>query len=436
MFLLFLQYIVYFLLILCFIQNVIFLFYLEKYIVIYYIMDTRYDWRLYCTTESRWVEGTTKESTNPTKCFNNNSHSIEPTSVTLLKTISPTTVILKEEEIVTNGNYKCDCVSFNCPPGITTHEISFPFPINLLSTTSTLDEKHAGNVLDVYFVPDSIIGITILEDGANNDSEILVGPNTLSNIFTGLNVSITDYLGSESLGTIQSINTNTSEITVTGDPPRVFDSNNSTIKFSYPTITKTLAQPLLANSFVLELSDIQNIIIGLQVNVDSNPMGRVISINSSNNSIMVNGNLQTDISSNVIVSLEYPDYTASFLRQVRPLNVLAVNETVVQYAQVGFKTKITDGIKSNELGRISKIDKANKHIYLEFPPVDNFASGAYIQVTRYFIENFEFGGAGQYSFSKGRNKGSYIEVGRRGLFKYNNKSNVNVRFQMQLEYLH
>lgn len=399
-------------------------------------MDTRYDWRLYCTTESRWVEGTTKESSNPTKCFNNNSHVIEPASVTLLKTISPSIVILKEEEIVTNGNYKCDCVSFDCPPGITSHEISFPFPINLLSTTSTLDEKHTGNVLDVYFVPDSIIGITTLQDGANTDSQILLSQQTLDNVLIGLNVSTTDYLGTESLGTVQNININSSEITVSGDPSRVFNINNSTIKFSYPTITKTLTQILLANTSTLVLSDTQNIIVGLQVNIDNIPIGRVISINNNNNTVVVNGTLSVDNPIDSMVTFSYVDYIASFLRQIRPLNVLAVNDTVVQNAQIGFKTKITDGIKSNDLGRIIKIDKANKHIYLEFPPTDNFASGSYIQVTRYFIENFEFGGAGQYSFSKGRNKGSYIEVGRRGLFRYNNKSNVNVRFQMQLEYLH
>lgn len=379
--------------------------------------DTRYDYRLYCKTESRWVEGTTKDT--PDACFNNNSHVIEPTSITLLKTVSPNFVVLKEEEIVTNGNYKCECVAFDCAPGTTTHEISFPYAINLLSTASVLGDEHKGNVLNVFFVPDSVIGVTTLPDGANHDSELIVSSAASVNIISGLNVSVSDYLGSEDLGTV--INVDNTKITVSADPSRPFIDAVAT--FSYNE--KNVNISTIGNTVTVD--DATGIFSGLNISAIEDAVITAVNGNTLTTSIPLTGST---------ARIWYTSFSTQTMREVRPLTVLATNETAVQYAQIGFHVKLTDGVNTNLLGRVTQVDKARRHLYVENAPTLSFNPGAYIQVTRYFIENFEFSGAGAYDFSKGRNKGSYIDKGRRGKFQYENKSNTTVRFVMKLEYLH
>lgn len=405
-------------------------------------MTTRYDYKVYCRTESKWVEGTTRSAVKPTTCFNNNSHAIEPTATTLTGTVSPQVVTLAEEETATNGNYKCDGVAFTAAaavdgvPTVTSHDIKYPFAVNLMSASACLDDSHAGNSIDIKFVPDSVIGGTTQIGGMNSDSTILVAAIALPNFLVGLTATASDGQGDVALGTVVSVDANTNQIIMSGDPARAVNKGN-TVTLSYTTQTGALTEAALAgaNSFAVTAELAAAVVIGVNVVVAGQPVGTVGSV--VDQVITVTGSLTADVDVDAAVVLSYTSFTTLLLEDVLPLNTLEVSDTCLQCGQVGMNIKITaDGVNLTDMGRIVSIDKATKRIEVETPPTASFPPGSYILVTRYYIQNHEFGGRGTYNFSTGRNKGSYVEKGKIGRILYTNHSAVPVRFAMKLEYLH
>ncbi len=403
-------------------------------------MTTRYDYRVYCKTESIWVEGTTRSAVPPTTCFHNDSHVIEPAATTLTGTVSPQVVTLAEEETATGGNYKCDGVTFTAAaadlvdgvlvPRVTIHDVQFPFPINLLNTYSNIDATHKGNKLDVYFVPDSVIGGTTQIDGVNTDSILQVSGLALPNFILGAHVSVTDGQGTVDMGTIASRDVNHNEVVVTADVPRPFNIG-SVVAVSFPTCTGVI-DAVSGGDITVDAELAAVAIVGVDVHVASAAAGIVTSV--LGNVITISGSVAMGVGDAITLSMA--TFNTALLEDLLPRNVLEVQDTCIQYGQVGMNIKITDGVHLDNLGRIVSLDKATKRIEVEFPPTRDYSAGSWIMVTRYFIQDMEFGAEGAYPFSSGRNKGSYIEKGKIGRMAYTNKSAVPVRFNMKLEYLH
>ena len=407
--------------------------------------NNRYDYNVYCLTESKWVSGTTRSSVKPTACFNNNSHSIDASVTTLTGTVGPTTVIMAEEDIPTGGNYKCKSVPFTAAaatvvdgvtvPTVTTHDFSFPYPINLLSTSAVMGDEHSGNSIDVYFIPDTIIGANTQVNGVNSDSQILVAPNTLSYCIVGLQVGIRDAQGSESLGVVAAVDANTATVTVSGDPQRAY-TRGSTLILSYSEASGALAADAIpATPTVITVNPelAAAAFVGLVVRVDGVLAGTISEI--SGTVITVTGTLADTVLAGAAVVLSSPTVEIFTTDDVLPIRVIEVTDSAVLYAQIGMSARITDGTYIDNLGSIIAVDKATRRITVEIPPTRTWAPGCYIQVTRYFIENMEFSGRATYGFSSTRNKGSYVEAGRTGRFAYTNRTTIALRFVMKLEFL-
>lgn len=396
---------------------------------------TRYDYRLYCKTESRWVTGTTSEP--PVCCFNNNSHIIDANTITLVQTIGPQIVILAEEDTKTGGNYKCDGVAFTAAANsTTTHDIQFPFPINLLSTSSTLSSAHEGNIVNVYFVPDSIIGGITQIDGVNTDSILPVSSLALPNFIPGLSVTITDAQGSQSLGVVLSRDQNTNTVLVSGDPARAF-SQGSELTASFAPQTGVLvgdAAMALPLQFSVTEELAAQLVVGAHASIAGSAVGNITAI--AGTIVTVSGEILETAIAGSTVAFGMTPYTTSILDDCLPTNVLEVQDTCIQYGQVGMVLKLTDGVHVDDLGRITAIDKATKRMTVERAPSRSYAPGSYVMVTRYFIQDLEIGGSGSYDFSYGRNKGSYVPPGKIGRFAYTNKTDTDLRFSMKLEYLY
>ena len=93
------------------------------------------NYRIYCLTEGDWVYGWGTEQ--PTACYNNDTHSVNPASVQDMETISHSIVSVREEKVPTGGNIAMKSFTFDVlgPTGaITYYESVFPFPISMLST--------------------------------------------------------------------------------------------------------------------------------------------------------------------------------------------------------------------------------------------------------------------------------------------------------------
>jgi hypothetical protein len=341
-------------------------------------MDTRYDYRIYCEDHGQWVEGTTADR-NYKLCPRNETHSVRASTHEITRVISPQVVTLAEEEIATNANYKCDGVAFTAAAGtpvpdevdewgeplvtptITTHDIQYPFAINLLSASTMASTKHDGNTVSVYFVPDTVIGASTQISGADSDSVLHLPAAAMAAFTVGDLVSVRDSKGSEPLGTVTAVDPDAATVTVTSDPTRPFAVGS--------TVTVGLLDTVL-------------------------------------------------------------------MEDCLPLRCIEVTEDVVKYASVGMSVRLSDGTGHEDLGRIVEVDRARTHIWVERAPTRTFATGSYISVTRYYIQDCELGESGSVGFSTTRNKGSYVDRTRTGRISYTNRKPYPVRFRMMLQYLH
>jgi hypothetical protein len=362
---------------------------------------------------------------------------IDPLATVQTDAIGPTVVVLAEEETPTGGHYKCDSVAFTAVPAtetgpvVTTFDFRYPFPINLLSTSSTIDATHTGNVLDVYFVPDTVIGGTTQFNGVDTDSTVGVSGTVLPSIPVGCHIRVADNRGEVDLGTVVSRDANHNELVVTGDAPRPF-SQGSTVTATYGPHSGTLTLDATDSAITVDPELAALAIVGARVVVAGEPAGIVTAVQGD---LLTVSGVTTGAAGDPVV-LDMPLLTTTLTEDLLPHNVLEVQDSCVQYARIGMSIKITDGVNTDDLGRVVSIDKATRRIEVETAPSRDYPAGSYIMVTRYFIQGMEFGGAGTYNFSGSRNKGSYIEPGKTGRFAYTNRSNQPVRFTMNLEYLY
>jgi len=122
--------------------------------------ETLYRYRLYCTTTDtyQFVWGISA----PTKCPEDGSHSIDTTSISIIKKIDSNQVSIKEENIPTGGHYQATTVSFEGMTGATgtvfLEDKSWPFPINAMNISCHSTEENMGDTIDVAIAPDTIIG--------------------------------------------------------------------------------------------------------------------------------------------------------------------------------------------------------------------------------------------------------------------------------------
>lgn len=106
------------------------------------------NYRIYCETESDWVEGW--GASEPTTCYNDTAHTVNANSVQDLQTVSDSLVIVQEESISTGGNLQLESYTFDVPSSgttgeITTFGITYPIPVNLLSFTVCPTDKNIGD---------------------------------------------------------------------------------------------------------------------------------------------------------------------------------------------------------------------------------------------------------------------------------------------------
>lgn len=121
-------------------------------------MSTVYNYRVYCTTDSKFVTIWGTEA--PTTCPENNTHTIDSNATTILNQISTNTVSIEEETIPTNGYYKLEMIKMTVSAGETkTKDITFPYPINILSFFVSTDTSNQGDVISWHVMPKTTIGV-------------------------------------------------------------------------------------------------------------------------------------------------------------------------------------------------------------------------------------------------------------------------------------
>ena len=165
---------------------------------------TKSQWKIYCETENDWVYGFSEDI--PTKCYNNDSHTVTNDSSIKIEINTENIVVVKEENIKTGGHYRTKTFIMDIPAGITgtvtIQDESFPHPINMLNTFFNTYEEHHYDEFNIQVAPDTLVGI-ITEDIVPGITYCIRVNNTVfDNVNVGHSLTITNGVTSANIGCI------------------------------------------------------------------------------------------------------------------------------------------------------------------------------------------------------------------------------------------
>jgi hypothetical protein len=172
-------------------------------------MATETQYKVYCTEENKYY--TSWFQSTPVCCPINYRHAIDKSKTVKISSrpLDVALVRIQEEATLTNGNYRYESFCFECAGNSnTTHDIKFPYPINILSTQTSTSDENKGDQLNVIVVPaNPIVGVTISNISPGN-SNIYVSTTVLNYLNPGYHCII----GTENMGEVQKINVDSNYI--------------------------------------------------------------------------------------------------------------------------------------------------------------------------------------------------------------------------------
>lgn len=174
-------------------------------------MPVLYQWRLRCTTDTRfeyiWSE------TEPTLCPTDGAHTIDSSKTTIVDKIADNLIQIKEESTPTGGNFRAETKTINVPANTTqSFDYSWDFPIAVYAVYFVTTTDHEGDIIDLEVGPETTIG-TITSDVSASTSVIPVSSTVLGYIEIGFEFNLTDGVNNDDLGYVTDIDLVNSTVT-------------------------------------------------------------------------------------------------------------------------------------------------------------------------------------------------------------------------------
>ena len=143
-------------------------------------MTSVYKYKVYCETESAWVNGWTIDPDLVTTCpTDHQTHTITSNSVTVIEEISEGTVSLKNSIA---GYFQVSTIDLDIPQGntgtVATKDITYPFEVELWKTDYVSSPDSVDDILNIIVGPDTAISV-LTATGNIGDTTI----HMLSSIF-------------------------------------------------------------------------------------------------------------------------------------------------------------------------------------------------------------------------------------------------------------
>ena len=181
-------------------------------------MSEQYKYRLYCCSESNFIDFWTYD--NPPKtCPNSYKHTIDSNQIYKLdeRYVGRKNVVyIQEEHTSTQGNYRYECIKYNVNSNASsTYDYKFPYPINVLEVKIRSSEIHRDDILNCQVIPDPPIGY-LLSNVSVGSSNFVVNNTVLSYMNIGYHMSL-----------VGSNNENLEEVVIKND-----SNNTITTKFA------------------------------------------------------------------------------------------------------------------------------------------------------------------------------------------------------------
>ena len=173
-------------------------------------------WRIFCQTENTWVYKWLEDgASDPSECFTNNTHTVNENSISIIDVIESKEVIIKEETTKTQGNFRTEGFKFDIPAQSEyIGNISFNYPVNLLSVWFNVNTENLGDRLTVEFQP--LYAGTVQADISSPTTSIQVDLITANIINIGYIVVLKRDSDNhtEKLGEVLAVNKTTGVLTV------------------------------------------------------------------------------------------------------------------------------------------------------------------------------------------------------------------------------
>lgn len=155
-------------------------------------------YRVYCQTEEEytytWGEGL------PTTCPNNNAHTIDDSTITILDTINTNSVIIQQESTPTGGNYRAESKMIEIDANETkTVDTQWPYPLSVLTLTLYAKEANDGDIVNTFVAPGTVVGV-VTQNASQGATTLSVNSTVTDNIGNGYRVNIFDGQTSTFLG--------------------------------------------------------------------------------------------------------------------------------------------------------------------------------------------------------------------------------------------
>lgn len=165
-------------------------------------MATLYNWRLTCATHGDifiW------SGTKPTTCNINASDSVNQDLTKIIDSVSTGLVVVKEEDVPTQGYFKTTTKVLDTVPGLNTFTFSWPYPVSVSCIFFTSKAEHEGDVIEMIPAAKTTVAGLVSVSGYN----LVVTSTTY--IKLGYWIFVNDVAGGE----VIAINSATQTITIT-----------------------------------------------------------------------------------------------------------------------------------------------------------------------------------------------------------------------------
>ena len=116
--------------------------------------------------------------------------------------------------------------------------------------------------------------------------------------------------------------------------------------------------------------------------------------------------------------------------------VLHVSPTVIANLHKGFTVTVTNGVQTNICGRVVSIDSTQSTITVETPLAYAFTTGSYVQLTRYFLQNYYLSINGIHTMGFCKIGGGATPAGTTGRCTYTNNSSTEKIVSFVIEHLY
>jgi hypothetical protein len=158
-------------------------------------------YQIYCTSENNWSVGYGTQE--PTTCYNDTAHTINPNSVQDLGLIGPNAVISSDAS-PDDAFFQLSTIEIDIPPNPTASQViitnvSYPFDMYIWQMSISQIPANIGDQLTLAVSPDTVIGYVTAAATAGTNV-INVSETVLANIVRGSDIGFTFTDGS---GTIK-----------------------------------------------------------------------------------------------------------------------------------------------------------------------------------------------------------------------------------------